>query len=76
MSDNTLDLCSLSGSLNPYYTGSTLWVPSPNKQGKFFFVLILIILEVLYECGQIVGYVADKLGLNPYYTGSTLWGCK
>ena len=40
-------------------------------------VLILIILEVLYESGKT--YKIEKEcynGLNPYYTGSTLWDNK
>ena len=36
-------------SLNPYYTGSTLWVQSESLQDEEETVLILIILEVLYE---------------------------
>ena len=35
--------------LNPYYTGSTLWEFKPFKFKRYAVVLILIILEVLYE---------------------------
>ena len=35
--------------LNPYYTGSTLWGIFPTLINSKFKVLILIILEVLYE---------------------------
>ena len=35
--------------LNPYYTGSTLWVPLNLLLPSRLTVLILIILEVLYE---------------------------
>ena len=35
-------------------------------------VLILIILEVLYELIQLIMKQSEKLCLNPYYTGSTL----
>ena len=35
-------------------------------------VLILIILEVLYERYKLMN-VQIRKGLNPYYTGSTLW---
>ena len=35
-------------------------------------VLILIILEVLYETTKLTKLVLKKQRLNPYYTGSTL----
>ena len=35
-------------------------------------VLILIILEVLYETDSILSFDILKTSLNPYYTGSTL----
>ena len=61
-------------SLNPYYTGSTLW--GMKKVKLIFFepgVLILIILEVLYEYGIFGNFGRSRYSLNPYYTGSTLW---
>ena len=59
-------------SLNPYYTGSTLWVQSESLQDEEETVLILIILEVLYEY-QASNKAEAMKRLNPYYTGSTLW---
>ena len=35
-------------------------------------VLILIILEVLYEISEVQTKAGTTLRLNPYYTGSTL----
>ena len=35
-------------------------------------VLILIILEVLYELDKLADAVVEATSLNPYYTGSTL----
>ena len=61
-------------SLNPYYTGSTLWVSGATIEVEAEVkVLILIILEVLYEKAQRIGKKRRKRSLNPYYTGSTLW---
>ena len=42
--------------LNPYYTGSTLWVYTFWAILFVLFVLILIILEVLYEMADISIY--------------------
>ena len=40
---------------------------------KHYIVLILIILEVLYESYNSIISNVVQLSLNPYYTGSTLW---
>ena len=41
-------------------------------QGEPMLVLILIILEVLYEL-KLTLMMMLVMRLNPYYTGSTLW---
>ena len=59
--------------LNPYYTGSTLWDNIDIIKLGILDVLILIILEVLYEYKDYEKYNCCVICLNPYYTGSTLW---
>ena len=44
-----------------------------NHYNRYKNVLILIILEVLYELSMRTLSLQDEICLNPYYTGSTLW---
>ena len=61
------------GSLNPYYTGSTLWDEEGKRRQTGFFRL-----NPYYTGSTLWDIEAAKartitLSLNPYYTGSTLW---